>query len=30
MGGKVGFVSEPGRGSSFWVDLPVHKSEAAN
>ena len=29
MGGKVGFVSEPGRGSSFWVDLPVHKGAAA-
>jgi signal transduction histidine kinase len=24
MGGRVGFVSEPGSGSSFWIDLPVH------
>jgi signal transduction histidine kinase/CheY-like chemotaxis protein len=23
MGGAVGFRSEPGRGSDFWVDLPV-------
>jgi CheY-like chemotaxis protein len=25
MGGTVGFRSEPGKGSEFWVDLPLHK-----
>jgi CheY-like chemotaxis protein len=24
MNGHVGFESEPGRGSTFWVELPVH------
>ncbi len=23
MGGEVGFTSEPGRGATFWVDLPA-------
>jgi PAS domain S-box-containing protein len=25
MGGRVGFTSTPGKGSSFWIDLPVDK-----
>jgi signal transduction histidine kinase len=29
MGGSVGFVSELGRGSSFWIDLPADSSPAA-
>ncbi len=28
MGGEVGFRSVPGEGSDFWVDMPVHVSEA--
>jgi PAS domain S-box-containing protein len=27
MGGCVGFRSEVGRGSTFWIDLPVHLGE---
>jgi PAS domain S-box-containing protein len=27
MGGRVGFVSTPGVGSSFWVELPAHGAE---
>jgi signal transduction histidine kinase len=23
MNGKIGFNSEPGAGSTFWIDLPV-------
>jgi signal transduction histidine kinase len=23
MDGRVGFVSEPGRGARFWVELPA-------
>jgi signal transduction histidine kinase len=25
MGGRVGFTSTPDEGSSFWIDLPIHK-----
>jgi PAS domain S-box-containing protein len=27
MNGAVGFASEAGRGSTFWVELPVHRTE---
>jgi CheY-like chemotaxis protein len=29
MGGHVGFRSTPGKGSDFWVDLPIHVSATA-
>jgi len=29
MGGEVGVVSEPGRGSSFWAELPLPASAEA-
>jgi PAS domain S-box-containing protein len=29
MGGRVGFRSTPGRGSDFWVDLPLQASASA-
>ncbi len=28
MGGTVGFASEAGRGSTFWIELPVHEPVA--
>jgi PAS domain S-box-containing protein len=27
MDGRVGFVSEPGRGARFWIDLPIAESD---
>jgi CheY-like chemotaxis protein len=30
MGGEVGVVSEPGRGSRFWAELPLPASEQDN
>jgi protein-histidine pros-kinase len=29
MGGRMGFTSEPGRGSRFWIDLPAQAASAA-
>jgi signal transduction histidine kinase/CheY-like chemotaxis protein len=29
MSGSVGFVSVPGKGSEFWLDLPVYERERA-
>ncbi|MBI4395795.1 MAG: DUF4118 domain-containing protein [Elusimicrobia bacterium] len=26
MGGRIGFESEPGRGSTFWVEIPLAKT----
>lgn len=30
MGGEVGFRSVPGKGSDFWVDMPVHVSRRSS
>jgi len=27
MSGRVGFQSDPGRGSQFWLELPVHRTQ---
>jgi signal transduction histidine kinase len=29
LGGRVGVQSEPGRGSRFWLELPLAEGEAA-
>ena len=28
MGGAIDFVSEPGKGSTFWVDIPTTKADS--
>ncbi|MCX9155977.1 ATP-binding protein [Niveibacterium sp. 24ML] len=29
MGGRIGAVSEPGQGSTFWFELPLHEAPAS-
>jgi protein-histidine pros-kinase len=28
MGGRLGFTSEPGKGSTFWADLPIVETQS--
>jgi diguanylate cyclase (GGDEF)-like protein len=30
MGGEIGFESEPGTGTKFWIDLPIHNADSGS